>query len=246
MRTIKKRPPPRTLVMWRQFRLGGADVGAYPFTYDALRQDKTIIKEVENQLVREQGGICAYTGISLKDGFHVEHLLPQTHCANHDDTAYDNMVACWPERRDSLIPAAKSSVHFGAVKKDDWPSPAEWSQFVCPTQANVASRFQFRPTGEIEAANGKDFAARRTIEMLGLDHKELTQRRRNVLIGFLLTPKTQTEKPGIRFSKQLQKLVDLEASLDRGQEVSLKELHFVLRSVLEQKVRAHQDSLPLL
>ena len=71
-----------------------------PFEYGAMRRSKEVLAAVEDGLLVEQGGICAYTGrrITRRDsfgyqaGFHIEHLKPQKHFKQGEDTDYENLT----------------------------------------------------------------------------------------------------------------------------------------------------------
>ncbi len=145
MRTIRKRTVPGRLVQWRQERIAQADRVGYPFDYDEMRRNKTVLDQVESGLFSEQGGLCAYTGhriskagrVEGQAGFHIEHLKPQDYCDAGEDCDYQNMVACWPE------PNQKQGTPYGAVLKDNWPKPVEANQFVSPLRSDCSHRFRF-------------------------------------------------------------------------------------------------------
>ncbi|HVA47864.1 MAG TPA: hypothetical protein VNH11_15960 [Pirellulales bacterium] len=129
---------------------------------------------LKQALVDEQRGLCAYTGIRIHEQTsHVEHLIPQEHCAAGQDITYRNMVACYPG------PGAHAD--FGAVKKRNWPSLAEQHLFVSPRSRGCESRFAFRLTGRIFAAGDNDEAAELTIQKLGLGHRLLDQYRKEAI-----------------------------------------------------------------
>lgn len=68
MRTIKKRPVPATLVTWRQQRVAAHGADGFEFTYEAMRRDEAVVKDMEDNLHGEQGAICAYTGRRIQLG----------------------------------------------------------------------------------------------------------------------------------------------------------------------------------
>jgi uncharacterized protein (TIGR02646 family) len=199
MRTIKKRTTPFELENWRRERRETNDRVLYPFDYESMRRDKVVIAKVEDGLYGEQGGICAYTGRKIERcgnwglaGFHIEHLNPQRHCEVGEDCDYPNLVACWPE------PNQKQATEYGAVKKDNWPSPAETSQYVSPLYAGCSERFEFISKEDpvevggdsnfsnwVEPSNQGDAAAEKTIKRLNLNHHELRALRWDAVIGAL-------------------------------------------------------------
>ena len=118
VRTIKKRRAPNALVEWRARRLAKNRPEGMECTYEEMRKEPAVREAVEEGLFQEQGGLCAYTGTGLAmrartEGvnFHIEHLIPQTHCDPGEDTAYDNLVACWPRPNCGFEPT------YGARKK---------------------------------------------------------------------------------------------------------------------------------
>jgi hypothetical protein len=106
VRTIKKRPPPASLVTWQQQRIAAHGADGFELAYEAMRRDDGVMRDVEDILHGEQGAICAYTGRRIqlragpprKVGFHLEHLNPQEHCEEGEDTDYNNLVACCRNR----------------------------------------------------------------------------------------------------------------------------------------------------
>ena len=140
--------------------------------FDALKQ----------KLIKEQGYLCAYTGIKIlpdiknKNGqilkigtFHVEHLKPRTICNKEqqdqgniisESLDYRNMVACYPKDENN------TSCTFGAKFKDDWWNEEE---FISPCQEDCERRFLFSWSGNVSPALDNDYAATQTIKKLGLN-----------------------------------------------------------------------------
>lgn len=195
-----------------------------------MRRDSATIHAVEESLLREQGGICAYTGrrISIrKCSFHIEHLKPQKHCGEGDDCDYENIVACWPE------PNSKNAAPYGAVLKGSWPSPDEENLFVSPLRSDCTARFKFSRQGEISAAQNDDTPAKTTIDKLGLGHKELTDLRKEAIRGAL---KPQGRPISRSEVEKLKKEMDRdEAELDAGQSVTLSTFCFAIRPQLDRE-----------
>ncbi|HBJ82486.1 MAG: hypothetical protein Q8M07_06700 [Prosthecobacter sp.] len=235
MRTIKKRPAPASLVTWRQQRIAAHGADGLEFTYEAMRRDDAVVEDVEDALHGEQGALCAYTGRRIqlragpprKVGFHLEHLKPQQHCEEGEDTDYNNLVACWPE------PNSKESATDGAVLKGNWPSPAEEHLFVSPLRADCTARFQFGRQGQISAAQRNDPAAEETIRRLGLDHRELTALRKAAILGALQPcgrPITLAEVEKLR-----REMDQDEQELNLGGTIKLRPFCFAVRPQLESE-----------
>src|SRR5262245_7681804 len=93
MRTIIKRRPPPLLTEWRTPRMLTDRAPGIDCDYSSLRRSPLVIEAVEDALLVEQGGICAYTGHRInvthddpavrhrRDvDLHIEHLTPQDYC----------------------------------------------------------------------------------------------------------------------------------------------------------------------
>lgn len=244
MRTIKKRPPPASLTHWRASRVAEQTPG-FDFTYDEMRRIPQVLADVEDSLYREQGGICAYTGLKIRlkfDGnddsrevdFHIEHVLSQDRCKLDEnrgkDTAYANLLACWPR------PNCGFPVHFGAVQKGDWPkkSPDD-ALFVSPLQEGCSRRFTFNHRGEILPANPDDEAAVETIQRLALDHKDLTAIRKRFIQGAFAPAGRQIRLGEARRLRD--ELDELCRQVDSGVNVELPPFVFAIRRALDREIR---------
>ena len=236
VRTIKKRTPPASCVTWRQQRIAAHGADGFEFTYEAMRRDAAVVADVEDGLHSEQGALCAYTGrrIQLRPGppreigFHLEHLTPQEHCEEGEDTDYNNLVACWPE------PNSKESAPYGAVLKGNWPSPAEEHLFVSPLRADCTSRFSFDRRGNITATQTGDVAADETIERLGLGLKELTALRKAAIQGAL----NPAGRPiSLSSAEKLRREMDHdEQSLNQGGSIKLTPFCFAIRPQVDKEI----------
>lgn len=212
-------------------------------SYEALRREAGALTAVEDGLLAEQGGICAYTGhrISITPAnaqtgnvrdvdFHIEHLLPQNPPAIYgQDADYQNLVACWPRPSCGFEPA------YGARKKGNWPSPAEQPFFVSPLREDCFSRFIFNHRGEISPTNNGDHAAVRTIAMLGLDHGTLTALRREAIRG-ALNPKSHP----IKLAEARKILTEIErdgSDLNQGHVARLRPFCFAIEPALRREIR---------
>lgn len=236
MRTIKKRPPPASLVTWQQQRIAAHGADGFELAYEAMRRDDGVMRDVEDILHGEQGAICAYTGRRIqlragpprKVGFHLEHLNPQEHCEEGEDTDYNNLVACWPE------PNTKESAAYGAVFKGNWPAPSEEHSFISPLRADCSSRFSFDRRGDISAARAVDTAAEETIMRLGLKHKELIALRKAAIQGALnpagrLLSLTEAEKLRRNMDRE-------EQELNQGRSVTLRPFCFAIRPQVDKEI----------
>jgi uncharacterized protein (TIGR02646 family) len=176
-------------------------------------------------LLDEQRGLCAYTGIAIDAvGSHIEHLLPQSHCHAGEDLAYANMVACYP--------APGTHAKFGAVRKGNWPSQAELTDFVSPRSAGCEQRFDFAISGAVRAAANTDRAAQETIRRLALDHAALRARRQ---VAIDATLQARGGGPASLSPQQARRrLADLEtAEAGTGQ---LEPFCFVLKQALRKHI----------
>src|SRR5690606_5450635 len=108
VKKISKKNPPKALVDWLRENQGldqsyGALLGTP--AHAALKQ----------QLIREQGYLCAYTGRGItEDTCHVEHLKPQNRCEGREDVEYHNVLACFPADGGDV------SHGYGAPVKAGW------------------------------------------------------------------------------------------------------------------------------
>jgi uncharacterized protein (TIGR02646 family) len=168
MRAISPRPEPIAFTNWR-----AASQNDINYDYDLMPGE--LRAEIKDALIADQGGLCAYTGIAIDASrSHIEHLLPQAHCRRGiEDVRYDNMVACYPEPGHGHVP-------FGAIRKGNWPSPAERPLFVSPRSDGCESRFSFNIRGKISVADD-DKAAGETVRRLGLDHPRLEALRKEAI-----------------------------------------------------------------
>lgn len=241
MRTIIKHSAPASLTGWRLPRLVSHRPPGMDCTYAEMRHAPAILSDVEDSLVAEQGGICAYTGHRIavrppadptngtrRVEFHIEHLTPQAHCAYGQDTDYNNIVGCWPRPNCGFEPK------YGARRKGNWPSPSQHTMFVTPLLSSCSARFSFNHRGQIASTSSSDAAALQTINELGLDHEDLTSLRRDAIKGAL--------NPGGRHIKlrQAQRLLAQlcreTAALDRGDSIRLMPFCFAIKAALLHEI----------
>ena len=202
-------------------------------TYEELRRSRCI-DDVEESLFQEQGGICAYTGHRLQyekgnPTFHVEHIVPQTHCNYGGDADCQNMLACWPRPNCGFEPS------YGAKRKDNWPSPAQQNMFVSPLSSSCTSRFVFNWKGEMKPALSTDIEANATITQLGLNHDDIKEIRHKEIQGFLHPASKRITLAQAR--KLLNQIKRDSVDLDRGLNVQLKPFCFVIEQALEREIR---------
>ena len=222
------------MAITRMTATGRADMEPH---YESMRRSPDVLEAVEDGLLAEQGGICAYTGIqiSLKPcdpgsgaarevHFHIEHLIPQNHCERGQDTDYQNLVACWPRPNCGFEPG------YGAKKKGNWPSSEEQARFVSPLRHDCSTRFRFDHQGKIEPANSSDQDAEATIAKLGLRHSELTELRRQAIRGALNPRSRQIKLSEAR--KLLSQMEHATEALDQGVAIKLRPFCFADRACL--------------
>jgi uncharacterized protein (TIGR02646 family) len=141
---------------------------------DMPSEVKQVIKQ---RLLDEQGGLCCYTGLRVKETTsHIEHLKPQSQCQNHEDVEYNNLLAAYPGPNAHQCP-------YGAHAKADW---YDAELLVTPLRGDCESRFRFDQSGHIKPANENDLAATRTIKQLCLDHESLTDLRKQAIVEALI------------------------------------------------------------
>ncbi|AFY81208.1 retron system putative HNH endonuclease [Oscillatoria acuminata] len=197
MKRIRKTHPPREFLEWLKENEG------LDCSYAAL-QGKEAHIVLKNHLLREQGFICAYTGVSIsEEESHIEHIKPQSVCRTVpnpgktylEDVEYRNMVACFPQDGGDV------SHGYGAPIKGGW-----WNeeQFVSPCQEDCERRFIYGWRGKISPSQENDTAANTTIDILELNAKSLKDRRYRAIVGFFgFSSKYKTKELGQREAKAL-------------------------------------------
>lgn len=172
MKYIEKQSQPQTLIAWIHEESTDLDGAECEWGYNDMPAH--VRKDVKEGLLREQGGLCCYTGrrISLRDS-HIEHLKPQSLCDGHEDTKYDNMLAAYPSSEPGT-----PHCQYGAHARTNWHDP---HLFVHPRRRDCEQRFRYRDNGRIGSASPDDIGAAETIRRLRLDHPELQQMRARVI-----------------------------------------------------------------
>jgi uncharacterized protein (TIGR02646 family) len=130
------------------------------------------------KLVKEQGGLCAYTMQSLAalDGTlqaHIEHIYPRSKHPTQT-LAWTNLLAC--------VPHHNAYCDYGAKLKDKY-DPAQ-DPFVSPTLGSVSTQFRYRETGLVEGLT-PDAVATASEKVLNLNHANLLNDRRGKIRGAL-------------------------------------------------------------
>ena len=137
----------------------------------------TLKDQILKAMVADQGGLCAYTMRRIdSNSSHVEHIKPQSRCRGDllgSDLDYINLVACFP-RHD-----VKGQPRYGARIKDNWWDN-DGSEFVSPLQPACEQVLRFKLNGKIEAVGNRTEAST-TIDVLGLNHRSLTEDRKRVI-----------------------------------------------------------------
>lgn len=244
MRSITKLPQPLLLTQWRAPRMLANRPPGMDCNYGELRRSPSVLQAVEDGLLAEQGGICAYTGHRISVSrmargrrdvdFHIEHLTAQDYCTEEfeaygKDADYQNIVACWPRPNCGFEPA------YGAKRKQNWPKPEQAALFVSPLRANCSSRFRFNHRGEISSANPNDEAAKATITNLGLHHETLTELRRFAIRGALNPSERQIKLSAAR--RLLQTMQQANQTLNQGRRTTLMPFCFAIEPALRREIR---------
>ena len=174
MKYIKKTGMPHEYKAWRNLVRDTSQEH-----YHQLQNPQKRI--LHSKLLEEQGGLCAYTmkRIDLTSS-HIEHIKPETLCREEltgADLDYDNLVACFPRE------GMKKGNRYGAQLKDNWWKN-DGADFISPLHPSCEERFQFDLSGKISAT--KNHAeAKKTIEILKLDHHSLTDDRKRAIEAFI-------------------------------------------------------------
>jgi uncharacterized protein (TIGR02646 family) len=208
MRYISKLPEPKEFTEWKAMKNDDWEP-----SYDKLiNPEKSILV---SSLIKEQGYLCCYCGISIDRGVcHIEHLKPQENYSTLR-LEYSNMLAS--------CNGVVINQHCGQ-KKGNW---YDEDKLVSPLNPSCESYFQFTSAGEILHIDDrvKEQAAKETILKLKLDHNMLIKRRKKALEGVLDDIDTLS-------SPDIQKLIDNLNQPDG--DGKLTQFCFVLQFVLKQ------------
>ena len=162
MKYIQKGKEPQKFSDWKATQ---KPVGNYHYKH-FLNPER---KAVHISLLSEQGYICCYCCKRVEQSnSHIEHLDPQSKTDAELSVDYTNMLASCG--RDANKPEYRWPEYCGNKKGD-------LAIGVSPLQANCEEFFNYSSIGEIlPTANNKD--AQRTIKVLGLNHFDLTEGRK--------------------------------------------------------------------
>lgn len=163
MRFIKKGGEPFDFANWKKAMRDSPQ----NLLYDSLSSEqKETLKE---GLLKEQGYLCAYTmrRLDAVGNCHIEHLIPQNQDASKD-LDYGNMLACFPKD--------------GGDTKHGYGAPIKGGKrvvlnenFVSPLTPACEQHFLYTKDGSVSAT---DEVAKQTVQMLKLDHPNLTELRK--------------------------------------------------------------------
>ncbi len=187
MKFIQKGDEPALLRQWR------LENQSAPQNYRYHNVPKEALAEVRVSLLKEQGFLCAYTTLRIKDesGGHIEHLRARSPEENpeRDDSvsvklevAYSNFLYCYPGSDDGHC-------EYGAKYKDN--TSINVDNFVSPLEVNCEQRFCYRKDGVIFPTGRDDPAAKATIAILNLNHDDLKSRRENAIVALPIFAKTR-------------------------------------------------------
>jgi len=168
VRFIRKGSEPPALGRWKRENAGLPDAASF----DAI--DGLVKEQMRDQMMREQGQLCAYTMVPIPgpDRCHIEHVQPQSLYPERA-TDYTNMLFCVPG-------ASDGSCDFGAVRKGDYD--ATDGNFVSPLHAACETRLQFKFSGYVAPVMNEDTAADRTVAVLALNHPSLIRARSEAIL----------------------------------------------------------------
>lgn len=187
MKYITKNSQPKELIAWIRDKLKDEKKLSLPWNYDDMPGN--IRQAVKASLIREQGGICCYTGRRITpETSHIEHLKPQASCVEHEDTDYSNLLAAYPSSN------ASTECEYGAHIKKSWYHE---HLFVHPLRRDCETRFRYRLNGKIVQRNLDDEGASATIQQLRLNHAALEKMRESAIYTMLFEEKlskTQVER----------------------------------------------------
>jgi uncharacterized protein (TIGR02646 family) len=186
VRYVQKRSEPQSLSLARAALKRTPDLACDLYEHHLSKAER---KDILDNCLREQQGLCAYTGMRASgDNAHVEHLVPRSvSCPKaplpgsltrpYQTIEWENLVAC--------VPGNPSGWPYGAGRKDQWPSDSEAQDFVSPLHPSCETRFRYGKQGTVKAAYENDVAATRTIDKLALHHDYLNRDRKAVLEKYL-------------------------------------------------------------
>lgn len=196
-------------------------------------------RELREELIAEQYGLCGYTGVALDDRLtkrqqtaaeqppptpkfqaHIEHLKPQSVC-RAELVARGQVPGSHPgedmDHRNmiaALLVSGAKGEQFGAACRGATQLP------VWPTHPDCEARFTHTFDGRV---SGRDADAQTTVNVLRLNHPTLKSWRQAAIEGFF--------PPELNFTRaELEALVVRFSQPEQGR---LREFCFVLKSAAE-------------
>jgi len=192
MKNIVKGAEPDKLITYRENSPQG--------TWDNCKNNKNRRKEIQQQLLNDQGGVCAYCEIDLKAGqvvekadFRVEHFHPKSDgtTAHNWHLDWGNLLACCNGGSQRDVVDAENRFSSPDHSCDIPKNNEDWTgEIINPLELPVSPCiFQYvRHTGEVNihakhcAEAGIDVTlAQKTIDKLRLDSERLKRLRKPVL-----------------------------------------------------------------
>ena len=217
MRRIVKTHPPTELNTWRE------ENKEHNHRYGDMLGTEAHQK-LKEKLLKEQGWLCAYTGIKIEnETSHVEHLKPQTTCDEWEDVEYRNVVACFP------ADGGDKTHGYGAPIKGGW---WEEEKFISPLADDCERRFKFSWSGHVSPNPDDHQAAKMTIDVLRLDEDALRLLRKSRIDGFFgFGARTRVKPLSIAEAKVALENIDRFDGNGR-----LREFCFVLKQLLPKYI----------
>lgn len=226
MKHIVKRSEPPELRRW--FNSQPMDEAGERINCSYKHIPSDVREAVKKRLLKEQGCLCCYTGLSISEKTsHIEHLKPQTRCIqekSNEDVDYNNLLAAYPGDR-------SSKCRFGAHAKEDW---YDSEKLVSPLHRQCETKFIFDQFGEISVSDNNDVAAKETIKRLCLDHGMLNEFREQAIREFLFPDDKPLSKA------KLQSIVDRGFCL-HDEKGRYPKFCFVIEQVARQLLRAAES-----
>lgn len=221
MRKIVKTHPPAALTSWCE------ENKELNHSYSDMLSTEAHQK-LKEKLLKEQGGLCAYTGKKIEnETSHVEHLKPQAACDEWEDVEYRNVVACFPAN------GGDKSHGYGAPIKGGW---WEEEKFISPLADDCERRFKFSWSGHVYPSPNNHVAAIKTIEVLRLDEKSLQELRKSRIRGFFgYSVRTRAKPLSSTDAKII--LENIDRCDDNGR---LLEFCFVLKQLLPKHIEQEE------
>jgi uncharacterized protein (TIGR02646 family) len=197
MKKINKARQPQQYTNWRN-EATGKENEDYRYMPGDIRR---VLLQALNE---EQGYLCGYTMRKISaETSHVEHIKPESICREEErgsDLDYVNLIACHPKKAEKN----KTQFLYGAIYKDKWWVD-EGREFISPLNPHCELRFDFNLKGEIVPLTKE---AKKTIEVLGLDHKALTEDRRRAIVEFIYGSKGDAPISGIKATQAIGSIVE--------------------------------------